>query len=457
MRNPIVVTILALLLLVSGGCSQEQDSQTKGEPKTKIVHQKKNKSEEAQEDSDSIEEPPLPTSYTELEQRPVGEFYDIPTNFNKEDEEHIIQSFQDLPDISKNPSDEKIDQFYRKLLKMAQNEYKGPEEMIRKLRFQSIGDPSISNPRYQFKENLNVEILLDASGSMAQNAGGSNKMAAAKDAIRSFVQELPKEARVGIRVYGNKGSNAESDKELSCSSTELAYPLSAYDQTSFELALGNIKPTGWTPTGLALTEALKDLASFDGKTNTNIVYLVSDGVSTCGDQPIEAAKKLFTSDTIPIVNVIGFDVDSKGQNELKEIARATDGLYSNVTDPAQLNEELSHLKEVTESWNEWRKLGKQNLEGKHIQNNIDIFAYIAHEEATSTFEETKISLIIGVLQRYGKLSKETRDVLEQKNKEYHQWIDEEISRFETELKALNDQGYAEALNALEQKYKQNIE
>ncbi|MFS0784427.1 vWA domain-containing protein [Bacillus sp. 1P06AnD] len=457
MRKTIVVTLMALLLLVTAGCSHDQDNQTKGEPKTKIAHQKKNKNKEIQEDSDHAEMLTLPTSYSELEQRPVGVYYDIPTNFNKEDEEHVIQSFRNLPDISKNISDEKIDQFYRKLLKMVQNEYKGPEEMIRKLRFQSIGDPSISNPRYQFKENLNVEILLDASGSMAQYAGGSNKMAAAKDAIRSFVQELPKEARVGIRVYGNKGSNAESDKKISCGSTELAYPLSAYDPTSFESALGNIKPTGWTPTGLALKEALKDLASFDGKTNMNIVYLISDGVSTCGDQPIEAAKKLFASDTIPIVNVIGFDVDSKGQNELKEIARATDGLYSNVTDAAQLNEELSQLKEVTESWNEWRKLGKQNLDSKHVQNKIDIFAYIAHEEATSTFEETKISLIMGVLQRYGKLSKETRNVLEQKNKEYHQWIDNEISRFEKELKVLNDQGYEEALNALEQKYKQNIE
>ena len=103
------------------------------------------------------------------------------------------------------------------------------------MKFQAIGSPDIDNPRMQFKENLNVLVILDASGSMGKDIGGQTQMAAAKKAILQFVEELPKEANVGLRVYGHKGTGSSTDKAMSCSSSDLLYPLKPYEK-----ALSNI-------------------------------------------------------------------------------------------------------------------------------------------------------------------------------------------------------------------------
>jgi Ca-activated chloride channel homolog len=453
--------ILAACSIIVSGCSQDdQTNSEKNKNETSKITEKDTDSKKATQDKSAAEDiivEPLPSTYEELAARPVGEYADFSFFLNEKDKKMVVETFKDLPDISDNPSKKELDHFYNELLKMVQEDYKGPEEAIKQLRFQAIGDPEMEDTRYQFKENLNVEIILDASGSMAQSVNGKVKMEAAKDSILKFVTKLPKDAKVGIRVYGHKGSNADSDKQLSCSSSEIMYPISSYDEVKFKAALNKIQPTGWTPIGLALNEAKKDLSQFDGATNTNIVYLVSDGISTCEDNPVQAAKDLYNSNITPIVNVIGFDVDSKGQNQLKEIADVTEGLYSKVADENQLGEELAKLNDLAETWKEWKEQGLKSIERKKIQNSLDIFGYITNEGVKCTDEETTIELIMFVLEENKLMDKESRMYLEKKNKEYHHWIDQEIKRFEEELKSLNEKSYAEAIKVLEEKYQQNTQ
>ena len=216
-----------------------------------------------------------------------------------------------LPDISGERSQNEMDHYYNGLLAVFQQDFTGPDELIAQLKFQSIGSPDIDNPRMQFKENMNVLVILDGSGSMGKNIGSQTQMEAAKKAIVQFVENLPKEANVGIRVYGHEGTGSSEDKAMSCASSDLLYPLQAYDKASFKQSLDQVKPAGWTPTELAIREAKKDLAEFDGEHNTNIVYLVGDGISTCNDDPVAAAKDLYESNITPIINVIGFNVDNR--------------------------------------------------------------------------------------------------------------------------------------------------
>ncbi|WP_163102956.1 vWA domain-containing protein [Peribacillus alkalitolerans] len=446
--------------LILNGCSKgEQISEVKEEKQVAASENpdKKNETENSTEDEIEVEVEPLPNSYQELEMRPVGEYNDFSFFLNDEDKKMVVETFSGLPDLSKESTNKEMDQFYNELLSQVQEEYKGPEEAIRQLKFQAIGDPQMKDSRYQFKENLNVEIILDASGSMAQKVNGTVKMEAAKESIMKFVQQLPKEAKVGLRVYGHKGSNADSDQQISCSSSEIMYPISTYNETQFTSSLGKIKPTGWTPTGLALKEAQKDLSQFDGKTNTNIVYLVSDGISTCEDNPIQAAKDLYSSNISPIVNVIGFDVDSKGQNELKQIADVTEGLYANVADESELNEELEKINNLAETWKQWKNDGLQRLEGKKIQNDIDIFVYITKEEVKAQDEYDTISLIVFVLWEQGLITDEAKKYLDEKNSEYHDWIKAEVEAFKAELKTLNEKSYIDAIKTLEEKYQQNTQ
>lgn len=457
-----LVLLIGLIIVVSG-CSQEAEKSKEDTDKTKTAETKAADNKEVKKDQEK-EEPkeelvvaPLPSTYEVLEALPQGQYHDLYFNLNEEDKKKVIETFKDLPNVSNNPSEKELDQFYMELLKMVQKDYKGPEEAIKRLKFQAIGSPEMKDTRYQFKENLNVEIILDASGSMAQEVNGKVKMDGAKDAINKFVQQLPKDAKVGLRVYGHKGSNADSDKQLSCNSSDIMYPISNYDSGKFQASLDKIKPTGWTPIGLALNEAKKDLSKFDGATNTNIVYLVSDGVSTCEDNPVEAAKNLFGSNIKPIINVIGFDIDNEGQKQLKEIAAATDGIYSSVSDESELSEELSQLNQLAETWEDWKESGMQSIELKKVQNNLDIFSYITDEESKSTDEKVRIDLISSVFWQEKLMSEESRVYLDEKNREYHAWIDSEIQKFKEQLHALNEMNYSEAIKTLEEKYQQNTQ
>ncbi|MEL3958540.1 VWA domain-containing protein [Caldifermentibacillus hisashii] len=452
------ILVSALLLFLLSACSNDSakesnETENKSTPGNEQTVKKERK-EKAVNDNVKVE--PLPTTYQELAELPIGKYYNMDTS-GENSKEEILKVFSDLPDISGNPSEKELDYFYRELLKRMQQDYEGPENLINRLKFEALGSPENTDSRYQFKDNLNVVFIIDASGSMAQKINGKEKMASAKDSILNFVNKLPKDAKVGIRVYGHKGTGSDSDKALSCSSSELVYPISNFNEGEFQTALNKFSPSGWTPIGLALREAKNDLASFDGANNTNIVYLVSDGIDTCDDQPIEAAKDLYSSNISPIINVIGFDVDSEGQNQLREIAAATEGIYGTVTNEGELQRELDNLSNLTEKWKEWLEQGKQKIESKKLQNDLAIFSYITKEEIKATTESTKIELILSYLHEAGRMNDESYQYLETKRIEYHRWIRKEIKKFEKELKALNEASYSEAIKALEDKYISNTQ
>ncbi|SMO80437.1 vWA domain-containing protein [Melghirimyces algeriensis] len=203
-------------------------------------------------------------------------------------------------------------------------------------------------------ERMNVEIVLDASGSMAGKVDGGVKMDLAKQAIKKFVSELPEEANVSLRVYGHKGSNEKKEKKVSCQSNELVYPLKSYNSNEFTESLDQFEPTGWTPLASAIQAANDDLKEWEGKDTRNIVYVVSDGVETCGGDPVKEAKKLGASGIEPMVKIIGFDVDNAGQKQLKQVAKASNGSYQTIQSGDDLKEYLEAEKEkLKEKWEGW--------------------------------------------------------------------------------------------------------
>jgi Ca-activated chloride channel family protein len=214
----------------------------------------------------------------------------------------------------------------------------------------------------------------------------------------------------------------------------LLYPISPFDSATFNESLSKAKPAGWTPIQLALNEAQKDLATFKGDENTNIVYLVSDGISTCDDDPITAAKSLYDSDITPIVNVIGFNVDSEGQQQLKEIAKATEGTYQDVTSEESLQNELDQAKKLAEKWEQWKEQSTKEVGYEQTRNNIDIFVYMVDEEVKSTYERQQIGFILTYLfQKQDKMSRESHDYLTTKHNDYHAWIREEYDKLKAEF------------------------
>ncbi len=54
------------------------------------------------------------------------------------------------------------------------------------------------------------------------------------------------------------------------------------------------------------------------------------------------------------VNVIGFKVDNDGQKQLKDVAEAADGTYTNVQNQSQLQEEFDRSAEIASKWRMWQ-------------------------------------------------------------------------------------------------------
>src|SRR5690606_16135028 len=164
---------------------------------------------------------------------------------DKYDEEKVKAELDKLPDNL--TADEAYNYLVALLAEDYKPEVKALDELDPTIRTNRETPGSVNAPEEgKLPKQVNVEILLDASGSMAGRVSGGMKMDLAKDAIQKFASKLPEGARVALRVYGHKGSNQQKDKELSCKSTEMVYPLGEYDKSSFQKSLDKFRPTGWT-------------------------------------------------------------------------------------------------------------------------------------------------------------------------------------------------------------------
>ncbi|TFJ92413.1 vWA domain-containing protein [Lentibacillus salicampi] len=331
--------------------NEESAENEEGEAADAAEQEKTDESSTSEESLSFADIPDPPTDLDGLIDYPAGPFAGIAY---EDQEKDIQEALAELPKLTGEPSNEEIESYWAKLLSLFAEDFPDPENVVKKWRTLSFGSPEADNPKLQFKENYNVEIILDASGSMAAYAGSKSRMAIAKESITEFASGLPEDANVGLRAYGFEGSGADSDKELSCASNELVYDIQPYEKDSLDQAMEKFQPAGWTPLADAINLAIEDLKEYDGEYNTNIIYVVSDGIETCDGDPVTAAEELADSDITPLVNVIGLDVDSEGQKQLKDIADVSDGTYTLVKNQDQLMDEFERTQNMASEWRQWK-------------------------------------------------------------------------------------------------------
>ena len=191
------------------------------------------------------------------------------------------------------------------------------------------------------QKKMNVVVLMDASGSMKGEIAGQTKMELAKAAIDRFVEQIPVDANVSLISYGHVGSSSDADKIASCSKVESVYPLSTYQAEKFADSLQSFEAKGWTPLAGAIQKAGEILQAYPAEEYANLVYMVSDGVETCDGDPVAAAKLLQSQNIKAKVNIIGFDVDNEGQQQLKQVAESGGGEYVTVEDPTDLEVQMT--------------------------------------------------------------------------------------------------------------------
>ncbi len=192
-------------------------------------------------------------------------------------------------------------------------------------------------------EALNIEIVLDVSGSMVQVINtGETRMEAAKRVLRRVVDSIPEQegVNVGFRVFGQGGDNTEAGREESCNSTELLVDVEGVRKDDLLDAIDDAQPVGWTPIGLALSEAGKDFPD-DADNATNSIVLVTDGTETCGSDPVAVARDLRQREDLRMItHVIGFATTAEDQTLLEQIAENGEGQLLGADDDDQLRDAL---------------------------------------------------------------------------------------------------------------------
>ena len=319
----------------------------------------------------------------------------------KEDVQRELKKIE--PALGEDASEEEIQHLFKQLLYIAGYDYT-PFETIDRFSyviFKNDMENPFTHEKIEENMNVNVEIVLDASGSMVKKIGDKTMMEIAKESIKQVLSEMPANAKVGIRVFGHKGDNTASKKDESCGANELIYPIGDLNVEGIEKALEPIQPTGWTSIAKSIEYGVEDLKALDGEKTLNILYIITDGIETCGGNPVEIAKQLKGENTNIVLGIIGFNVDANQNRLLKQIADAAGGYYSSVNDADKLTGELYRINELAFSDYKWEVLNDNLITRvKGMHNEILTFNKIAYGNKGIS---EKVDLSTAIL--YGGISK----------------------------------------------------
>ncbi|WP_051970908.1 VWA domain-containing protein [Kitasatospora azatica] len=195
-------------------------------------------------------------------------------------------------------------------------------------------------PTTQGVEEPKVDLVLDVSGSMsATDIEGKSRMSVAQRSISDVIDALPPEAEFGIRTLG--ATYPASDKANGCKDTKVLFPVGRTNKVEAKTAVATLRPTGWTPIGLALRGAAQDLGSGQA---TRRVVLITDGEDDCAPpDPCDVARELAAQGIHLVVDTLGLAHDDKIRQQLLCIANATGGTYTDVHTQQQLTDRVKQL------------------------------------------------------------------------------------------------------------------
>jgi len=184
------------------------------------------------------------------------------------------------------------------------------------------------------KPTKNLEIILDASGSMKTLLGKKTRWATALDVLGDVVAKLPPDYSVGLRTYGHR---VASTSPKTCTDTELVAPVAPLDRARLMTVARGLRPRGETPLVYSILQTPGDLKGVGGGS----VILITDGEESCKGDIAGAAKTLKDSGLNLSLNIVGFTLKSaKAQAALGGLAEAMGGRYYAADSGAALGRAL---------------------------------------------------------------------------------------------------------------------
>ena len=184
-------------------------------------------------------------------------------------------------------------------------------------------------------DDRSVEIVVDASRSMWGRIDDEPKMSVAKTILEDVSYWFPEDLDLALRAYGSTSPSESND----CGDSALLVPFSDFNREPIRSAIAGLRPLGQTPIAFALNQASRD---FDLQRNDRAVVLVTDGIESCGGDPVQAARDLRALGII--VHVIGFGFGGGADEDtmsLRAIADASGGHYVTAGSAEELKAALA--------------------------------------------------------------------------------------------------------------------
>jgi Mg-chelatase subunit ChlD len=167
-----------------------------------------------------------------------------------------------------------------------------------------------------------IELILDASGSMKRKIEGREMMAIAKDVMSQIIRELPDNARIAMRFYGHR---IPEGRRGDCEDTELVFPFGKIDKPRMLARVQALKALGTTPIAYTLRQVARDFGSAPGE---KLVILVTDGKEECRGSPSTVVQELATKGIKIRLNIVGFALaEAAVRQEMDRVAKITGGKF----------------------------------------------------------------------------------------------------------------------------------
>lgn len=179
-----------------------------------------------------------------------------------------------------------------------------------------------------------VEIVVDASRSMWGRMGGEPKMVVAKKILQDVSYWFPEDLKLALRAYGSMSPSESAN----CTDSMLLVPFGDNNRESIRVAIAGLRPLGQTPIAYALNQAARDFGTLK---DDRALVLVTDGIESCGGDPVQAARELREQGIT--VHLIGFGLGNGADGDvasLQAIANASGGRYVTAGSAAELKEAL---------------------------------------------------------------------------------------------------------------------
>jgi len=164
----------------------------------------------------------------------------------------------------------------------------------------------------------NAMVVFDASGSMSVMHDEERRIDTARAAAADIIPEIARRRQTGLVTYGGVPGPV-------CSGVTLRIPPVRDSGGMILSELGMLEPSGQTPLSAAVWLAAQTLRGYQ---KPGAIVLITDGLENCGNDPCALGQRIRSLTPKIRVHVIGFHLNSPGEERVACLAKATEGSYT---------------------------------------------------------------------------------------------------------------------------------